>query len=98
MLRIRAGKSLYWKTETKLKMKVRKSETNRKFNQMEPTINYTKFSPLTLSRFNLLDKNWQLALSLVVLVTLATRFYKVTEPDHVWWVHLNKSAKMIISN
>lgn len=84
MLRIRAGKSLHWKTETKLKKKVRKSETNRKFNQMEPTINYTKFFPITLSRFNLLDKNWQLALSLVVLVTLATRFYKVTEPDHVW--------------
>lgn len=27
---------------------------------------------------------YTLALALVIVVTVATRFYKVTEPDHVW--------------
>lgn len=31
----------------------------------------------------LLCRNWKL-FGLVILVTFATRFYKVTEPDHVW--------------
>lgn len=30
-------------------------------------------------------RQWYLlALTLVIVVTIATRFYKVTEPDHVW--------------
>lgn len=30
------------------------------------------------------DRNWGLLLATVFLITFATRFYKVTEPDHIW--------------
>lgn len=32
-------------------------------------------------------KHCWLWFALVVVLTLATRFYKVTEPDHVWYVY-----------
>lgn len=30
------------------------------------------------------DKRYLAVFTLVIAVTVATRFYKVTEPDHVW--------------
>ncbi|XP_017067631.1 protein O-mannosyl-transferase 2 [Drosophila eugracilis] len=43
--------------------------------------------------------NWWLLLALVFLVTCATRFYKVTEPDHICWdeTHFGKMGSWYIN-
>lgn len=41
-------------------------------------------------------KYWWYAFGTVLVLTLFTRFYKVTEPDHVWYVYFETIAVRLI--